>query len=126
MGPQGPQGPQGPEGPQGPAGSDGKSGKTPVIYPAGEFNLSDAANKKYVGDSNQAPYVFYNVNSDLKGFYIAYGTPTAAPSVANVLTRDDDIDWINIPDNADKWIQMDKFNAIYSDIGVFKHALVGK
>lgn len=104
----------------------GKSGSTPIIYPAGDFDAEKATNGEYVGNSNQAPYVYYNVESDLKGFYIAYGTPKVAPSNSNIITKDEEVDWVNIPTDAAKWIEMNNFSAIYSDIGVLQHALVGK
>lgn len=113
-------------GPQGPQGDAGKSGSTPIIYPAGDFDAEKATKGEYVGNSNQAPYVYYNVESDLKGFYIAYGTPKAAPSRSNIIKKDEEVDWVNIPTDAAKWIEMNNFSAIYSDIGVLQHALVGK
>jgi hypothetical protein len=70
----------------------GKSGSTPIIYPAGDFDIAKAIKGEYVGNSNQAPYVYYNVKSDLKGFYIAYGTPKAAPSDSNIITKDEEVD----------------------------------
>jgi hypothetical protein len=46
-----------------------------------------------VGNSNQAPYVFYNPeNGELKGYYIAYGTPKVAPNSNNIITNKDNVD----------------------------------
>jgi hypothetical protein len=64
----------------------------PVIYHAGNFDSTKAEQGEYVGNSNQAPYVFYNVENDFTGFYIAYGVPTEAPSSSNILTKDDEVD----------------------------------
>jgi len=115
----------GKDGKDGADGENGEPGKTPVIYSAGNFDAIVAADSGYDGNSNQAPYVFYDEVEELRGFYIAYGTPKTAPSGDNIINKDEEVDWINIPDDAAKWILMDKFNAIYSDIGKFNHALVG-
>lgn len=110
-------------------GEKGKDGKTlPLIYPAGEFDELKAINGEYVGTSNQAPYVFYNPSNGVgKGYYIAYGTPLEEPILNdNIITNDTEIDWNNIPEDAASWVEMEKYNAIYSDIGMFGSALVGK
>lgn len=83
-------------------GTDGKDGKsTPLIYPAGEFDPQKAANKEYVGTTDKAPYIFYNSDNN-KGYYIAYGTPTEAPNSDNIITKDQEIDWTNVPEDAAK------------------------
>lgn len=95
-------------------GNPGTSG--PVIYPAGEYNST----KTYTGTSKKAPYVF---DSASEKYYIAYGTCTNLVPIAddNLIS---DPDWSNITKNG--WVQMESYNAIYSDIGVFGQALVGK
>lgn len=111
---------------KGDPGENGTSG--PVIYPAGEFDLSKAENGEYVGTSKKAPYVFYNPSNGIgKGYYIAYGTPLEEPIINdNILDNDAEIDWNNIPEDAASWVEMEKYNAIYSDIGIFGSVLVGK
>lgn len=102
-------------------GEDGKQGPSgPVIYPAGTFDSA----KTYTGTNKKAPYVFFNSDNESdKGYYIAYGTPPQGNDPVDDLITDPD--WSKVPDNGG-WVKMETYNAIYSDIGVFGHALVGK
>lgn len=74
-----------------------------MLYPAGVWN----ADKEYILGDNTAPYVWYNetywylINDKSKG---------NNPAEANSLY----------------WKPMEKYSAIYSDIGVFAQALVGQ
>lgn len=99
-------------------GDPGTSG--PVIYPAGEFD----SNKTYTGTTKKAPYVFFNSDDEtVRGYYIAYGTPPQGNDPVDYLITDPD--WSNVPDDGG-WVKMESYNAIYSDIGIFGQALVGK
>ena len=99
-------------------GDDGTSG--PVIYPAGEYD----SNKIYTGTAKKAPYVFFDSDDEnVRGYYIAYGTPDDSPEYSLL---DGEPDWSNVPTDIGSWVKMETYNAIYSDIGVFGHALVGK
>ena len=105
---------------QGPPGDKGESGASPVIYPAGEFNASKLG--EYVGTAQKAPYVY--VKGDTANeYYIAFGTPDSAPDSSTAIDSDESLDW---NDPTDKWVKMQSYSAIYSDIGVFDHALVGQ
>lgn len=101
IGKDGEKGDQGDTGPQGPQGVAGSSG--PVIYPEGNWTKDEI----YIGTSKKAPYVMYNDEC-----YIAFGTVNTEPIGDNVVDIDD-IDWAN-PTN--KWIKMEEFAAIYTDI----------
>ena len=99
---------------------DGKSGKAPVIYPAGQYN----SGLTYSGNASKAPYVYIE-NDDSGEYYIAYGEIPVGYSPSNTSNIISDVpDWSNITTHG--WIQMDRYNAIYSDIGMFNTALVGK
>lgn len=99
-------------------GAKGDSGNSgPVIYPAGEYT----AGTPYTGNAQKAPYVYVKGTTSNE-YYIAYGTPTSAPD-SSALDSITALDWSN-PTN--EWVKMESFAAIYSDIGVFNHALVGK
>lgn len=108
-------GQDGPQGEQGTPGADGVDGKSsPVIYSAGTYNPTAT----YEGSVLKAPYVF-DPSTEL--FYIAYGNCSNLEPEENIITNPD---WNNIETSG--WILMDKYETIYSDIGVFKQALVGK
>lgn len=87
----------------GTAGPPGASGQ--MVYPAGIYN----PNATYETTDTIAPYVYY------EGSYY-------------ILNRK--MKWVGAeqssnPATSTAWIKMDMFDAIYSDIGVFKQALVG-
>jgi hypothetical protein len=109
-------------------GVNGTKSAGPVIYSAGMFDEGKVTRGEYIGTSSKAPYVFYNPsNGTARGYYIAYGTPKEEPQIGdNIITNSEEVDWANIPENAANWIQMEMYNAIYSDIGMFNHALVGQ
>ena len=93
-------------------GEKGEKGNAPVIYPGGDY----VDGTTYVGNKSKAPYVYYNEN-----YYIAWGELSSAPAEGNIVET---VDWNSEPTN--KWVTMETFTAIYSDIGVLKEALVGK
>lgn len=109
-------------------GVNGTKSAGPVIYSAGMFDEDKVTRGEYIGTSSKAPYVFYNPsNGTARGYYIAYGTPKEEPLLDdNIITNSEEVDWANIPEDAANWIQMEMYNAIYSDIGMFNHALVGQ
>ena len=102
---------------QGPPGPSGDSSSSPIIYPEGEWNPTN----NYIGDEVKAPYVFVK-GTDSISYYIAYGTPTDAPGGSTTITGNTKLDWKN-PTN--QWVEMEGFNAVYSNIGLFESALVG-
>lgn len=93
----------------------------PLIYPAGDWKEGVT----YTGTSDRAPYVFYDGDENYKGHYIACGTPTGAPGDSNIIWSDQEVDWRDY-ETINEWVEMANFEAIYSNIGVIKTALVGK
>lgn len=104
---------------KGPQGEPGIKGDSKLIYPAGEWD----ANKRYLLEYNKTPYVYfqekyYVLNSEDLLTVKSAGSVIAGPDTYPGCTYGDEA--INI------WLNIESFEAIYSDIGLFKQALVGK
>lgn len=84
-----------------------------IIYPAGVWD----SEVKYVVTPEKVPYIWYEVESEEdKGYYKAKEVTEYTE-----LMGDD-----KSPTTTDYWEKMDYMESIYSDIGVFNQALVGK
>lgn len=90
----------------------GETGRSaPLIYPAGVWD----DDKVYVVSPSKVPYVWYeSANEEEKGYYKAKDVDSEK-RFSGVT-----------PTNTDYWEQMEYMESIYSDIGVFNQALVGK
>lgn len=92
---------------EGEPGANGTGGDAPIIYPAGVWN----PNKSYSANSTRVPYVYFD------------GTESYWVLDKNAGEKyKSDLD----PEEDPNWQPIDSFEAIYSDIGLFNQALVGK
>ena len=100
--------------------------KTPLIYPAGIY--SDDV--EYYWDENMVPYVFLDNSNNIykdadsgdsleTGYYVGNYTKLSERKSTGEMGE-------YTEDDYPIWISINSFEAIYSDIGVFKEALVGK
>lgn len=105
------------DGAKGDNGEQGNSG--PVIYPAGEWDSTAT----YTSTSTKAPYVSVTGDNTVN-YYIACGSPTKGTTPSSNLYTGT-VDW-STASEINQWVEMETFTAIYADIGVLKHALVGK
>lgn len=91
----------------------------PIIYSAGVWS----ADKEYIAESNKVPYVFYTVDGkyymlNSKELIIGEGEGSGwkgSQCAPGTTYEEEPI-----------WTEMESFEAIYSDIGLFNQALVGK
>lgn len=94
-------------------GATGVGTKGPIIYPAGVWNPYSA----YTVSDTKVPYVYYAEAENKEDRYW-------------ILKKDVvfNADGTNLApiNNSDHWERMESYDAIYSDIGVFNSALVGK
>lgn len=92
---------------EGEPGVNGTGSDAPIIYPAGVWN----PNKSYSANSTRVPYVYFD------------GTESYWVLDKNAGEKyNSDLD----PEEDPNWQPIDSFEAIYSDIGLFNQALVGK
>ena len=104
---------------KGPQGEAGIKGDSKLMYPAGEW----AANKRYIIEYNKTPYVYFQ-----EKYYVLNSEDLlTVESAGNVIAGPDTYPGCTYGDEAiDIWLSIESFEAIYSDIGLFKQALVGK
>ena len=104
---------------KGPQGEAGIKGDSKLIYPAGEWD----ANKRYMIEYNKTPYVYFQ-----EKYYVLNSEDLlTVESAGNVIVGPDTYPGCTYGDEAiDIWLNIESFEAIYSDIGLFKQALVGK
>lgn len=89
--------------------------KAPMIYPAGVW----IPGKVYSSTVDKVPYVYYlDVDAD--------GNPTDSTGYYVLGEELGDYQSNVTPNNDPNWNKMESFEAIYSDIGLFNQALVGK
>ena len=97
----------------------------PIIYPAGEY----VANKSYNISYSQVPYIFVKTSFGEIKYYVGNRdilTETVDYDLKNTIIIDGEGNVTIIPiKDFPSWNQMESFEAIYADIGVFKQALVG-
>ena len=101
---------------EGEPGASGTGGDAPVIYPAGVWDDE----KTYTSTDSKVPYVYYlsvdesgNPKEGESGYYILKeGLGEYRSSTT--------------PNLDSNWEKIESFNAVYSDIGLFNQALVGK
>ena len=104
---------------EGEPGANGTGVDAPIIYPAGVWDDE----KEYIAESDKVPYVFYTVDEKyymLNSKYLVVGEGEGSTwkgvAYAPGKTYEDESIWLPI----------DSFEVIYSDIGLFNQALVGK
>ena len=89
--------------------------KAPIIYPAGVW----IPGKVYSSTVDKVPYVYYlDVDVD--------GNPTDSTGYYVLGEELGDYQSNVTPNNDPNWNKMESFEAVYSDIGLFNQALVGK
>lgn len=89
--------------------------KAPIIYPAGVW----IPGKAYSSTVDKVPYVYYlDVDAD--------GNPTDSTGYYVLGEELGDYRSYVTPNNDPNWNKMKSFEAVYSDIGLFNQALVGK
>lgn len=101
---------------EGEPGASGTGGNAPIIYPAGVWDDE----KTYTSTDSKVPYVYYlsvdesgNPKEEESGYYILKeGLGEYRSSTT--------------PNLDSNWEKIESFNAVYSDIGLFNQALVGK
>lgn len=102
---------------KGDSGDSGDNG--PIIYPAGVWN----ANTEYIAYLTRAPYVYYEPD---ESYYVLNVKPLVSGEHEGSIWKGESCAPGKYYEEDLIWIKMDTFEAIYADIGVFKHALVGK
>lgn len=96
-------------------GIDGTGTKAPLIYPAGVW----VSGKVYSSTVDKVPYVYYlDVDID--------GNPTDSTGYYVLGEELGNYQSDVAPNNDPNWNKMESFEAVYSDIGLFNQALVGK
>lgn len=100
---------------EGEPGANGTGNDAPIIYPAGVWDNE----KEYESTDDKVPYVYYLLTdengdpTEESGYYILQ--EGLGKYTSNIT-----------PDLDSNWKKMESFEAIYSDIGLFNQALVGK
>lgn len=100
-------------------GANGTGNDAPIIYPAGVWS----ADKEYIAESNKVPYVFYAVDGKyymLNSKELIIGEGEGSGWKGNQYAPG------TMYEEKPIWTEMESFEAIYSDIGLFNQALVGK
>lgn len=95
-------------------GATGPGGDAPMIYPAGIWN----AYSSYIGTENKVPYVYWAGATQSSERYWLLKT-------GKVINASTDGTNLAPPDDTENWEQIESYNAVYSDIGLFNQALVG-
>ena len=104
---------------EGEPGATGTGNDAPIIYPAGVWSVD----KEYVAESSKVPYVFYAV--DGKYYILNYKHLITGEGEGSIWTGDS-CGPETMYEGEPIWIEIESFEAIYSDIGLFNQALVGK
>ena len=100
-------------------GAAGTGASAPIIYPAGVWDDE----KKYIAEYDKVPYVFHALNDKyyiLNSEYLITRKGNKSVWVGAVCAPGKYYDGEPI------WNEIESFEAIYSDIGLFNQALVGK
>lgn len=104
---------------EGEPGANGTGGDAPIIYPAGVWS----ADKEYIAASDKVPYVFYAVDEK---YYILNSKELIIGEGENNIWKGIEYAPGKTYEGEPIWLPIDSFEAIYSDIGLFNQALVGK
>ena len=100
---------------EGEPGANGTGNDAPIIYPAGVWDDE----KEYESTDDKVPYVYYLLTDE-------NGDPTEESGYYMLQEGLGKYTSNITPDLDSNWKKIDSFEAIYSDIGLFNQALVGK
>ena len=90
-------------------GNDGEAVKSPILYPAGTWNKDIT----YVRTEEMAPYVYHKGENDEDGNYY-------------VLVVSESINEEPTIDSSSPWQKMEKFESVYTEIGIIENGTIGE